>query len=77
MKKIKLISVFILAIFALLLVACGGEKEIDWDSKTVSGISPVKETFYADYEYDEFELSMLKIHVEYTDGLRSAPFSIR
>ena len=68
MKKIKLIFVFVLAIFATILVACGGEKEIDWSKKTVSGISPVKETFYADYEYDEFELSMLKIHIEYTDG---------
>ena len=70
MKKIRLIFVFVLAIFAIALVGCqaGGEKEIDWSKKTVSGISPVKESFYADYEYDEFELSMLKIHIEYTDG---------
>lgn len=69
MKKIRIALIFVLAILAVVLVACGGEKEIDWDSKTVSGISPVKDTFYADYEYDEFELSMLKIHVEYTDGM--------
>ena len=68
MKKIKLVFIFVLAILALVLVACGEEKEIDWSKKTVSGISPVKETFYADYEYDEFELSMLKIHIDYTDG---------
>ena len=77
MKKFKLIFVFVLAIFAGFIVACNGkEKEIDWSKKTVSGISPVKETFYADYEYDEFELSMLKIHVEYTDGTsRDIPVS--
>ena len=68
MKKIKLVFILILAIFSFALLACGGEKEIDWDSKTISKVTPVNETFYANYEYDEFELSMLKIHIEYTDG---------
>lgn len=44
------------------------EPEIDWDSKTIKKISAVNETFYASYEYDEFELSFLKINVFYTDG---------
>ena len=70
MRKIKLVLVLFLTIFSLGLIACGegGNTEIDWSKKTVSGISPVKETFYAKYEYDEFEIGMLKIRVEYTDG---------
>ncbi|MBO4622852.1 MAG: hypothetical protein J5691_03090 [Bacilli bacterium] len=68
MKQIKLLLILVLAIFSFALVACGGEKEVDWDSKTISNVTPVNETFYANYEYDEFELSMLKIHIEYTDG---------
>ena len=72
MKKIKLLLVLVIALFACFLFACQekpvGPDEVDWDSKTVSDIGLVNETFYANYEYDEFELSMLKIHVTYTDG---------
>ena len=78
MRKIKLVLVLFLTIFSLGLIACGegGNTEIDWSKKTVSGISPVKETFYAKYEYDEFEIGMLKIRVEYTDGTsREIPVS--
>ena len=71
MKKIKLLLVLVITLFACFLFACGengGNEEIDWSSKTVSDIGLVNETFYASYEYDEFQLSMLKIHVSYTDG---------
>ena len=73
MRKFRVLSIFAIALFALLLLAAceskpGGGKEVDWDSKTVSDIKIVNETFYATYEYDEFDLSMLKIQVIYTDG---------
>lgn len=76
MKKIRLI-------FTLVLIACfalfAGCKDtpvnpnpdpdnVDWDSKEVLDVSPVQETFNKEYEYDEFTLDLLKIHIEYTDG---------
>lgn len=43
-------------------------EEDEWANKEVSKLDLVNETFTATYEYDEFELSMLKIKVTYTDG---------
>jgi len=72
MKNLKyVLSLLLVLVFAFVLVGCkdkGGDKEVDWNSKTVSMIEPVQETFDASYEYDEFTLDMLKIKVSYTDG---------
>lgn len=71
----KKMNKFLLIILLLLLSFFGGCKkddgdddEIDWDSKTIDSIEELTEYTSQSYEYDEFELSMIKIKVNYTDN---------
>lgn len=70
MKKFKLLLSLVLAFLLVFAFGCKEDNPpvIDWDSKTVESIEAVQETFDKEYEYDEFDISMLKIKVYYTDG---------
>ncbi len=81
MKAFKLLSIFSLLVLLLFASACGPKEhehkfvndicecgEINWANKLADYIEVVEETIEIAYEYDEFELSMIKIKVYYTDG---------
>ena len=70
MKYIKFVFIVLLLGLCSFLWACekGNGGEVDWDSKTIESVKPVTSTFSGSYEYDEFKLEMLKIHITYTDG---------
>lgn len=65
-KYLLIISLFILSLFA---VACKEpDPEDQWKNKIADYIEEVTECTEKSYEYDEFELSMIRIKVYYTDG---------
>ncbi len=72
MKKFNIIIILLVALF--FICACGGNGgndgngENDWDSKVIENVEAVQETFEKEYEYDEFNLDLLKLKVSYTDG---------
>ena len=81
MKTFKLLSIFSLLVLLLFASACGPKEhehkfvndvcecgEINWANKIADYIEVVEATTAVAYEYDEFELSMIKIKVYYTDG---------
>ena len=82
-KKIKLFGLLVvLLLCAFLVCSCDGddpvkpidpvdpgEVEIDWDSKTIDRCELDEASFSEIYDIDDFDLSNLKIHVYYTDGM--------
>ena len=82
-KKIKLFGLLVvLLLCAFLVCSCDGddpenpidpvdpgEEEIDWDSKTIDRCELDEASFSEIYDIDDFDLSNLKIHVYYTDGM--------
>lgn len=68
MKYIKYLSILLLVLLLSFQVACKKDPEAEWRDKTPDYIEEVEETTSIAYEYDEFELSMIRIKVTYTDG---------
>ncbi len=73
MKKLsKLFLSLSILILVLVLTSCkGNEPEkpvIDWSSKDLLSANILESSIEPSYEYDEFSLDMIKIHLDYTDG---------
>ena len=66
MKNIKYVLILVLAFLSFICVGCN-KKDPDED-KEVFDVVEVKESYEQAYEYDEFELSFLKIRLIYSDG---------
>ena len=68
MKKIRFILILIL-MFVLVLAGCKKTPpEPTPEPKELFDVEAVPESYEQEYEYDEFELSFLKIRLVYTDG---------
>lgn len=69
MKRIKYLLILVLAFLLVLCVGCNKDNKKDPDEdKVVFDVVEVKESYEQAYEYDEFELSFLKIKLIYEDG---------
>lgn len=69
MKISKFLLILSIFMFSLFTVACQEPEPDDpWKDKIADYIEEVKECTEVAYEYDEFDLSMLRIKVYYTDG---------
>ena len=68
MKKIRFILILIL-MFVLVLAGCKKTPpEPTPEPKELFDVEAVPESYEQEYEYDEFELSFLKIRLVYEDG---------
>lgn len=69
MKNLKCLLILLLSLLLSFQVACKEkDPEEEWKNKIADYIEEVEETTSIAYEYDEFELSMIRIKVTYTDG---------
>ena len=71
MKRIKYLLILVLALVLFVGVGCkkeNGDKPEPEPEKEVFDVVEVKESYEQEYEYDEFELSFLKIRLVYEDG---------
>ena len=80
MRKNNIFKLFVIVLFLLLafaLVGCndddnpgGGDDpiEIDWDAKIIESFELDQASFEKEYDIDDFDLALLKLHVYYTDG---------
>lgn len=69
MKILKYLSILSLLLLSLFVTACKEPNpEDEWKNKIPDYIEEVEAYTSIAYEYDEFELSMIKIKVYYTDG---------
>ena len=76
-KLLYLLFIFSLSLF---FIGCNNEpteEEIDWDSKTVETVTVYEPSIEPYYEYDEFDCSMIQLHITYTDGTeRNVPTTL-
>lgn len=80
MKFLKYLSLLSLLILSLFMVACTPNEhdpEEEWRNRIPDYIEEVEAYTSVSYEYDEFDLSMIKIKVYYTDGAsREIPLTV-
>lgn len=70
----KSVIFIIICLFALVLVGCKKNKEIDWDSKTIASVVIREDTINCEYDIDDDILNMILLDIQYTDGTgRSIP----